>query len=65
MIRQYYPHAKKINNQNEFLKKINYPIWDISKAKADLCFHPNYSWKDYQKLPRCGAENSVKFTRNL
>jgi UDP-glucose 4-epimerase len=52
MIQRYYPHVKKINRQNEFLEKYNYPIWDISKAKADLCFNPKYSWKDYHELFR-------------
>jgi UDP-glucose 4-epimerase len=50
MVQKYYPKVKLISEPVRFSQKPNYPLWDISRAKAELGFSPKYSWEAYQTM---------------
>lgn len=47
LVRQFYPGVKWINNANRFVLEPFAPLWDISKAKQQLGYQPNFTWRDY------------------
>lgn len=47
LVREFYPAVKWINNANEFLLVPRRALWDISKARQELGYQPEYTWRDY------------------
>lgn len=47
LVKEYYPHVKSILKWDEFVANRSQALWDISKAKKELGYKPEWTWREY------------------
>lgn len=47
LIKRFYPDVQQLRNRARFLVEEHAPLWDIGRARRELGYEPQHSWREY------------------